>query len=570
MKRFLLTFAIILVSVFAHAESGTLYNPATSGSGSGDVVGPASATNNAAVLFDGTTGKLVKDSTITFPLADTNVSDTLTSSIFIGSGSTTNAIDLGTAEVAGTLADGNVSDTLTSSIFIGSGSTTNAVDLATSEVNGILTLDKGGTGVDLSATGGSNQFVKQNSSGGVLTVGAIGDADVPNTITIDNATNAANLIGSGSTTNAVDLATAEVSGILSDANVADALTISGGTINNSIIGASTPAAGTFTSLSLGNDSAFNFGSGQCLWETADADANALLCALPEGDSTNVPGLIIADASSTNVDLGMFNGITDPFLAIVSDDQTKNFRIQHNGTNTLMTVSSGDILMSIQGANLRPATNDSAALGSASTMWSDLFLASGGVLDFNAGDVTITHSSNALSIDGASTITVNAKITQSGLTEFSSGTAMTASSYQCGRDNDATNQYHCNVPTGAGYEYSINDVPKVLLNTNYLSVQTGHVEKVTSTADASYNVATDDYIIHSTRSATGTQTINLPAAASNSGRVLIVKDAAGNAAANNITLDGNLSETIDGATTYAINGNYKSSQLYCDGAAWFVF
>lgn len=37
----------------------------TSGGGSGDVVGPASATNNVPVLFDGTTGKLVKNSTPT-------------------------------------------------------------------------------------------------------------------------------------------------------------------------------------------------------------------------------------------------------------------------------------------------------------------------------------------------------------------------------------------------------------------------------------------------------------------------------------------------------------------------
>ncbi len=33
-------------------------------SGSGDVVGPASATNGAVVLYDGTTGKLIKNSTI--------------------------------------------------------------------------------------------------------------------------------------------------------------------------------------------------------------------------------------------------------------------------------------------------------------------------------------------------------------------------------------------------------------------------------------------------------------------------------------------------------------------------
>lgn len=40
-----------------------------------------------------------------------------------------------------------------------------------------------------------------------------------------------------------------VTGTLPDANVVDALTISGGTINNSIIGGSTPAAGSFTTLS---------------------------------------------------------------------------------------------------------------------------------------------------------------------------------------------------------------------------------------------------------------------------------------------------------------------------------
>ena len=39
-----------------------LLNPAVS-SGTGDVVGPASATDSAVVLFDGTTGKLIKDST---------------------------------------------------------------------------------------------------------------------------------------------------------------------------------------------------------------------------------------------------------------------------------------------------------------------------------------------------------------------------------------------------------------------------------------------------------------------------------------------------------------------------
>jgi hypothetical protein len=54
-----------------------------------------------------------------------------------------------------------------------------------------------------------------------------------------------------------------------------------------------------------------------------------------------------------------------------------------------------------GASPRPAANDGAALGISGTAWSDLFLASGGVVNWNAGDVTLTHSSNALSFAGAS-------------------------------------------------------------------------------------------------------------------------------------------------------------------------
>lgn len=52
-------------------------------------------------------------------------------------------------------------------------------------------------------------------------------------------------------------------------------------------------------------------------------------------------------------------------------------------------------------NISPGTSDGGALGTASLMWSDLFLASGSVVNFNNGDVTITHSSNVLTFGGAS-------------------------------------------------------------------------------------------------------------------------------------------------------------------------
>jgi len=46
------------------------------------------------------------------------------------------------------LTDAFVSDTLTASLFVGSGSTTTAIDLPTAEVNGLLPVANGGTGVN--------------------------------------------------------------------------------------------------------------------------------------------------------------------------------------------------------------------------------------------------------------------------------------------------------------------------------------------------------------------------------------------------------------------------------------
>ena len=81
-----------------------------------------------------------------------------------------------------------------------------------------------------------------------------------------------------------------------------------------------------------------------------------------------------------------------------------------------------------------------------------------------------------------------------------------------------------------------------------------------------SVAADDYALFVDASG-GAVTVNLPAVASNSGRVLNVKkvDSSGNA----VTLDGNASETIDGATTLAIATQYQSYTVHCDGSAWWI-
>lgn len=55
--------------LFYKDDAGVVQLLAEKGSGSGDVVGPASSTDNALVRFDTTTGKLIQNSTVT--LSDT-------------------------------------------------------------------------------------------------------------------------------------------------------------------------------------------------------------------------------------------------------------------------------------------------------------------------------------------------------------------------------------------------------------------------------------------------------------------------------------------------------------------
>ena len=86
----------------------------------------------------------------------------------------------------------------------------------------------------------------------------------------------------------------------------------------------------------------------------------------------------------------------------------------------------------------------------------------------------------------------------------------------------------------------------------------------------YNATTSNHFIGCDTSSAPV-TINLPAAATaGAGFHLEIKDESGNAKNNNITIDGNLSETIDGELTLVLSADYDAASLYCDGSNWFIY
>lgn len=69
----------------------------------------------------------------------------------------------------------------------------------------------------------------------------------------------------------------------------------------------------------------------------------------------------------------------------------------NGTGGA-TIQSSIVLIDDSG-NISPATNDVGALGTTTLKWADLFLANGSVINWNSGDITLTHSANTLTLAG---------------------------------------------------------------------------------------------------------------------------------------------------------------------------
>lgn len=82
------------------------------------------------------------------------------------------------------------------------------------------------------------------------------------------------------------------------------------------------------------------------------------------------------------------------VAVTSSGADEGLSLDAKGSGTirLNATATGAVEFS---RNAVPTASDGSALGTTALMWSDLFLASGAVVNFNNGNVTLTHSAGAL-------------------------------------------------------------------------------------------------------------------------------------------------------------------------------
>jgi hypothetical protein len=109
--------------------------------------------------------------------------------------------------------------------------------------------------------------------------------------------------------------------------------------------------------------------------------------------TDIQGLNLVTFTETgsavnNLNLANSATANAPVLSAVGTDSNIDITLTPKGTG-----------VSRFSSTIVPNASDGAAIGTTALMWSDLFLASGSVINFNNGDVTITHSTNTITVGG---------------------------------------------------------------------------------------------------------------------------------------------------------------------------
>lgn len=310
-------------------------------------------------------------------------------------------------------------------------------------------------------------------------------------------------------------------------------------------------------INLNDDVALVFGTGSdasLVWDTADANSNVLKLGLPDGNATDSSTFVVGRESAiVGTDLGWWNGETEPGIALVRAAGDKYASLRWAGTYFNFS-SDGPASQYL----FVPTLNTNQVIQASDTLY---ILGSSTAMQMKRNTVFGDDDFRMAFTTHPFVMTNTASIN----TDFGKGVQTRPILY-------LTSETALSTSTAEWISFSHDTDNAVIgVGTGLLDVSsTGSKVGVTTVNAATYDLLVTDYILHVTYTGTGAVTsLTLPSAQVVSGRVIHIKDAGGNAGTNNITIDTEGSETIDGSATAVINSNYSAYSLYSDGSNWFV-
>lgn len=219
--------------------------------------------------------------------------------------------------------------------------------------------------------------------------------------------------------------------------------------------------------------------------TADASLKEAIIKGQHYTNAEQNVLIMAEqstATTTIIDYGGGNGLYNSATQLRFYTAADNITV--TGTERIRVNSTGVVIIGAGEGGTTIATGNTLRAPSITT---------GGAGNIDGADLTITAglgtgtgdvgqiifqtprvAAAGDNLQAASTLLVldGPDITASGLVSWDAGVAITAASYQIGRNADATNRLQLNVPAGAIHEISVNDVAIVLVTATTLQTLLG--------------------------------------------------------------------------------------------------
>lgn len=163
---------------------------------------------------------------------------------------------------------------------------------------------------------------------------------------------------------------------------------------NGTVGATTPTTATFTTATINTSLVPDANDGAVLGAAATAFSDLFLASgavigFANGNYTLTHSSGVLTAS------GLFSATA---IDVTSTTVPTN-GIYQGGASVLYFSTASTSRLRLSSTELRPEANDGLALGTSAVSFSDLFLAEGGVINWDNGDITLTQTGNELVLAG---------------------------------------------------------------------------------------------------------------------------------------------------------------------------